>query len=331
MLCDSDTGSGKAPQTFDAAWLDVGQTHRLYFEQAGAPNGTAALLLHGGPGSGSSPRQRGFFDPELFCMVQFDQRGCGRSEPLGETAHNHADALIEDIERLRLHLGINRWLVFGGSWGAALALAYAARHRERVSGLILRGLFLTGNADLAWFFHGVSALAPEAHARFMAQIPRRWRRRIVTYLDRCFGACDNETTSRLSAHWQRYEAALSGTRPEAAPSVPSTAPVPAALRAKYRIQAHYLARRCFLGEATVLRAAANLGGVPVALVHGTHDLICRPQNAWRVHRTCAGSRLAWAEHAGHDPYHPASLRLLRNATQCFALHGDFSAWPGAGG
>ena len=160
MQCDPDIVTGAAPQTFDAAWLDVGQTHRLYYEQAGAADATAALLLHGGPGSGSSPRQRAFFDPAPFRVIQFDQRGCGRSQPLGETAHNHADALIEDIERLRLHLGIDRWLVCGGSWGAALALVYAARHRERVGGLILRGLFLTGHADLAWFFHGVSALAP---------------------------------------------------------------------------------------------------------------------------------------------------------------------------
>jgi proline iminopeptidase len=328
MRSDPDTVTGIVPEMFDDAWLDVGQGHRLYYQQAGARDAPAALLLHGGPGSGSSPRQRGCFDPALFRLVQFDQRGCGRSEPLGEIAHNHADALIADIERLRLHLGIQRWLVLGGSWGSALALAYAARHREHVSGLILRGLFLTGNADLAWFFHGVGAFAPEAHARFITQIPRRWRRNVVTYLDRSFSGSDIEKASRLSAQWQQYEAALSGARADAAPEGALDAVPTAALRAKYRIQAHYLARKCFLGEAAVLRAAANLRGVPVAVIHGTRDWICRPQNAWRVHQTCAGSRLAWAEQAGHDPYHPASMRLLRNATRCFAMDGDFSAWPG---
>jgi proline iminopeptidase len=327
MRSDPDTVTGMAPEMFDEAWLDVGQTHRLYYQQAGTRDGTAALLLHGGPGSGSSPRQRSLFDPVLFRLVQFDQRGCGRSEPLGEIAHNHADALIADIERLRMHLGIERWLVFGGSWGAALALAYAERHRERVSGLILRGVFLTGNADLAWFFHGVSAFAPAAHARFMAEIPRRWRRSVVTYLDRCFSGSDIELASRAAANWQRYEATLSGTHPQTVTSAASITSVTPDLRAKYRIQAHYLARKCFLGEAAVLRAAANLHGMPVALIHGTHDLICRPQNAWRVHKTCDGSRLAWAQQAGHDPYHPASLQLLRSATQHFAMHGDFSAWP----
>ncbi|MDR3388189.1 MAG: alpha/beta fold hydrolase [Rudaea sp.] len=327
MHSETVTVAGTATETFDASWLDVGQGHRLYYEQAGATNATAALLLHGGPGSGSSPRQRIFLDSAPLRIVQFDQRGCGRSEPLGETAHNHADALIGDIERLRVHLGIDRWLVFGGSWGAALALAYAARHRDHVSGLILRGVFLTGKADLDWFFHGVSALAPEVHARFMAQVPRRWRRSVVTWLDRCFAGADSEQGRHLSAHWQAYETALGGMHPQAGANPPGIVSATPGLRAKYRIQAHYLARKCFLGEAAVLNAAANSSGIPVAIIHGTHDLVCRPQNAWRVHRTCTGSRLAWAAQAGHDPYHPASLHLLRGATRCFATHGDFSAWP----
>src|SRR5690348_15392069 len=127
-----------------ARWLEVGHGHRVYYEQAGAPDGIPVVLLHGGPGSGSSTRQREIVDAERYRIVQFDQRGSGRSTPLGETRHNHTDALIEDIEALRRHLGIERWLVCGGSWGAALALAYAGRHPDRVSGLLLRGTFLTG-------------------------------------------------------------------------------------------------------------------------------------------------------------------------------------------
>jgi len=302
--------------------------HRLYYEQSGAPDGIAVLALHGGPGSGSASRHREFFERERFRIVQFDQRGSGRSEPRGETAHNHTAALIADSERLREHLGIERWLVFGGSWGAPLALAYAAQHRERVSGLILRGIYLTGKADNDWFFHGAAALMPEAQARFIEQIPRRWRRRVTTYLDRSFRSGDLDKQSRIALEWQRYESALNspGIAQPAAPTADSTAD---ALRAKYKIQAHYIARQCFLGEAAVLRAAANLRDVPVAIVHGTLDFVCRPINAWRVHRACAGSRLAWAEGAGHDPYFAATKRLLRAATQCFALHGDFAQWPPA--
>jgi proline iminopeptidase len=330
MQSDLETVSQAPAQMFDDGWLDVGQGHRVYYQQAGVRDGSAALLLHGGPGSGSSSRQRGILDSGVFRIVQFDQRGCGRSEPLGEVAHNHTQALIDDIEALRAHLGIERWLVIGGSWGAALALAYAARHRERICGLILRGMFLTGEADMGWFFHGVSAMAPQAHARFMAHIPRRWRRSVVTYLDRCFADLESARASAVAQAWQSYESALGGPEAQAAAGAAPSGPATPALRAKYRVQAHYLARKCFLGEAAVMRAAGSLSGTPVALIHGTHDLVCRPQNAWRVHKACAGSRLAWASMSGHDPFHPASLHLLRSATQCFALHGDFRAWPPAG-
>jgi proline iminopeptidase len=323
-----DTVSWPTPATFATDTLALDHGHTLYYEQAGTPNGIAALLLHGGPGSGSSPRQRELFDREKFRVVQFDQRGCGRSEPHGETAHNHTDALIGDIERLREHLAIERWLVVGGSWGATLALAYAARHRERVSGLLLRGVFLANKADIDWFFHGVAGLLPDAQARFIDQIPRRWRRSVATYLDRSFQSDDEARKSRLALEWQHYESLLNSPGATATAPVLSDSAAPS-LRAKYTIQAHYLARRCFLGESAVLRAAASLRGIPVAIVHGTLDLVCRPINAWRVHRASAGSRLAWAQGAGHDPYHPASLRLLRDATRCFAVHGDFAQWPSA--
>ena len=306
---------------FDTGWLDVGHGHRIYYEQAGAADGIPAVLLHGGPGSGSTVRQRELLDAQRYRIVQFDQRGAGRSTPPGETAHNHTDALIADIEALREQLRIGRWLVCGGSWGAALALAYAARHRERVAGVLLRGTFLTGEADLDWFFHGVGALMPQAHAEFIAHVPRRWQRSVVAWLDRCF-ARDDPRAATIAAAWQTYELRLTGDR---APTIGAEASQ--RLVAKYRVQAHYLARRCFLGERAVLRAAGALRGVPVAIVHGEDDRICRPVNAWRVHRACPGSRLAWAAGAGHNPFHPALLALTRGATDAFAESGDFSAWP----
>ena len=319
-----------AAAAFDAAWLDVGHGHRIYYEQAGAPDGLPIVLLHGGPGSGANARQRGIADATRWRIVQFDQRGAGRSTPAGETAHNHSDALIADIEALRETLGIERWLVGGGSWGASLALAYAARHRERVSGVFLRGTFLTGQGDLDWFFHGAAAFAPEAHETFMRIVPRSWRRSVVDWLDRCF-ARDDPRCAGIAAAWQAYEMVLSGDVPSTSRPSASTPEGDAAARlvAKYRIQAHYLARKCFLGDAAVLNAANALRGVPVALVHGERDLVCRPQNARRVHRTCAGSRLAWALGAGHSPWHPATHALSQSALDCFAEHGDFSAWPRA--
>jgi proline iminopeptidase len=311
------------PNAFAADWLDVGHGHRIYYEQAGAAAAIAVVLLHGGPGSGSNPRQRELFDPSRFRVVQFDQRGCGRSTPMGETAHNHTQALIDDIEKLRSHLGIARWLVCGGSWGAALALAYAAQHQQRVSAVLLRSVFLTGKRDIDWFFHGASALAPEAHAQFMQRIPKRWRRSVVTFLDRRLTNSADGLAPQLAAAWQTYEMSLANGR---------TMPVASAeanpnLLAKYRIQAHYLARRCFLGDRAVLRAASELRGLPVAIVHGTHDWVCPGQGAWRVQRACPGSRLAWAQSAGHDPWNPKMQHLQRSAIENFAKNGNFSDWP----
>ncbi|MEP7041933.1 MAG: alpha/beta fold hydrolase [Dokdonella sp.] len=327
MSNSSDFSPSSVTPAADSGWLDVGHGHRVWYEQSGARDGIAVVLLHGGPGSGSTPRQRDIFDPLRYRIVQFDQRGCGRSTPLGETAHNHADALVADIEALRAHLGVVQWLVSGGSWGASLALAYAAKHRERVTGVMLRGTFLTSHADLDWFFHGVAAFAPQAHADFLAQIPRSWRRRVVSWLDRCFAGTDRERQLRVAVAWQTYETRLDSPHANAVSAAALSEEAQQRLIAKYRVQSHYLARRCFLGEAALLRAASALHGVPIALVHGSNDRVCRPQNAWRVQRACVGSRLAWADQAGHDPWHPAVFRLLRAATDAFATSANFSHWP----
>ncbi|HEY2395640.1 MAG TPA: alpha/beta fold hydrolase [Rudaea sp.] len=328
MTHETSSASHITDDTYDQGWLDVGHGHRMYYLQAGNPDGLPIVLLHGGPASGSTPRQRIFYDHRRYRIVQFDQRGCGRSEPLGEIAHNHTAALIDDIERLRVHLVIERWLVSGGSWGSALGLAYAAAHQACVTGLLLRGMFLTGRADLEWYFDGAGVIAPQAYQEFIEHIPRRWRRRVLTYIDRSLKGPDAEKAMRLTAAWQRYESALNGA--DVMPAMIDAGWGSPAAWAKYRIQAHYLAQRCFLGQSAMLRAAASLKGVPVALLHGTRDLVCRPVNAWLVHRACSGSRLAWAQGAGHDPYHPAAVALTREAAGCFAADGNFSRWPGSG-
>lgn len=326
---DANVPSTVAPA--EHGWLDVGHGHRVWYEQTGARDGIPVVLVHGGPGSSSTPRQREIFKAARYRVIQFDQRGCGRSTPAGATANNHTDALIADMEALRTHLRVDRWLVSGGSWGAALALAYASRHRDHVAGVLLRGTFLTSRADLDWFFHGVAALAPQANADFMQAIPRNWRRSAVTWLDRCLRGSNTELALQVAAAWQTYEMRLDHSQAAPVDVASLGADAHGKLVAKYRVQAHYLARRCFLGESLVMRAAASLGGIPVALVHGTNDRVCRPQNAWRVQRACAGSRLAWAVHGGHDPTHPAVFELLRGATRAFAETRDFSAWPGDSG
>lgn len=322
-----DFAARPVAQVFDSGMLALDHGHVMAYEQSGSLAGSPAVVLHGGPGSGSSPRHREFFDAAKYRIVQFDQRGCGRSTPLGEIAHNHTGALVEDIERLREHLGIERWLVFGGSWGAPLALAYAAKYPQRTSGLVLRGIYLTGRADNDWFFQAASAFAPEAHERFMEHVPRRWQRSLVTWLERLFRSDDVDRKATVAAAWQHYEMALVDPSRLAVAHSASTTPASEALWKKYTVQAHYISRQCFLGEAAVMRCASSLHNVPTAIQHGTLDFVCRPINSLRVHRAIAGSKLAWAHGAGHDPYHPASKRLLRAATDCFHADGDFSRWP----
>ncbi|ANB19127.1 prolyl aminopeptidase [Dokdonella koreensis] len=310
---------------FDQGLLATGDGHTLHYEQVGRVDGVPAVFLHGGPGSGCSPRQRRFFDPQRYRAVLFDQRGCGRSTPRGDTRHNTTAHLVEDIERLREHLGIDRWLVVGGSWGSALALAYAGHHRERVAGLLLRGVFLTGRADTDWFFHGVRALAPDDWERFAAHFPRRHRRNLLDACARVFARGDADAVVRTAYAWSLYEhRLLDPAAPQAGPAL--SADLLATLVDRYRVQIHYLARRCFLGERTLLGHAAGLHGIPMAIVHGREDRVCRPLAAWRLHRSVAGSRLALVAGGGHDPFAPAMATAFVGALDAFAGTGDFSGW-----
>ncbi len=245
------------------------------------------------------------------------------------TAHNNTDALIRDIEALRERLGIERWLVAGGSWGATLALAYAARHRERTSGVLLRGVFLASDADLDWFFDGVASLAPEAHQEFIAHVPRSWRRSTVAWLDRCLSRGDPRC-AEIAAAWQRYELRLDRERVGATMTAPSGDSA-TRLIAKYRVQAHYLARRCFLNGRAVLHAASMLRGVPVAIVHGEHDWICPPRKRMARASRCRG-QAASRGLRGRD-----TVRFIRRRSRSRAAQptrsrraGDFAGVAAAG-
>ncbi|MCB1956241.1 MAG: alpha/beta fold hydrolase [Rhodocyclaceae bacterium] len=285
-------------------WLEVTGGHRIYVQQSGNLQGHPLLLLHGGPGSAATAMQRRFFDPARYRIVQFDQRGCGRSEPSGALRHNHAAALLDDIEALRRHLGIERWRVSGGSWGATLAVCYAARSRAHVDSLLLRALFLGGASDLGWFFGGAGSLLPEAWQAFLQVVPRQRRRQLQAWLWRVFAGDDEDLQVRVSGAWRNWERALQG-------EPPMSEPVGQADVCRYRIQAHYLSRRCFLGERRVLGDIARLHGLPVIWLHGRQDLVCRPANSWRAWRTLSGSRLVWVDGAGHDPFAPSMVAAIR--------------------
>lgn len=315
---------------FEHGLLDVGDGHRLYYERCGQPDGLPVLFLHGGPGSGCNARQRQLFDPKRFHVVLFDQRGCGRSTPRGECHANTTRELIDDIERLRKHLSIERWLVFGGSWGAALAAAYCSAHPQGCLGAILRGSFLTGQADLDWFFgpEGAGAICADAWSGFCAALPPAAEGRALAALCARLGDGGDARDARAAAEaWAAWEEAL--MTPGRAPVTPAArdAAEQAALIDKYRVQAHYLAHRCFLGEEAVLEAAGRMTGIPTAIVHGRLDLVCRARNALRLHAALPGSRLLLVDGAGHSPFEPPLTRALRAALAHFAEHRDFERWP----
>lgn len=309
-------------EPYDRRRLEVGGGHDLSIEQAGDPHGLPVLVIHGGPASGSSPRHRRFFDPSRYRIVSYDQRGSGRSTPAGGLQANGTPELVADIERIRTALGIERWLVFGGSWGATLALVYAGLHRDRCLGLVLRGVFLAESGDLDWFFHGAARLLPDAWASFEQRVPRPVGQSLMAGCLEALARADEDPdrAARVTAAWLDWEAAL--TRPGGTPAASSAPADPAAVR-KYRLQAAYLARQCDLADGAVLESAAAACGLPAALVHGRLDFVCRPDNGWRVAGALSGSRLRLIAGAGHDPYHPEMAAALRAATDEFARAGSF--------
>jgi len=321
----SDTLPFPPIEPWQHGWLDIGDGHSVYFEQCGNPDGVAVVFLHGGPGSGCAPRHRRLLDPARFRVVLFDQRGCGRSNPRGESRHNTAADLVADIERLRLHLGIGRWLIFGGSWGASLAVAYCARFPAACLGAILRGVFLTGRRDLEWFFHDAGELVPDGWAQFAALAPRDRRERPMEWYFDAVGGADRGLAVAAVRHWMRWEDALDAGAPvRGLPELDDDATQ--ACLDKYRLQAHYLRHECFLGEAALLDRARAIAALPVAILHGRLDRVCRPANAWRLHFALRGSRLQFVGGAGHSPFDAPMVAALVAAADHFLTHGDFAAW-----
>jgi proline iminopeptidase len=294
------------------------------------------VYLHGGPGSGCSPRHRQFFDPEGCRAVLFDQRGCGRSLPRGALQHNTTDALVQDMEALRQHLGIARWLVVGGSWGAGLALAYANANPEACLGLVLRGVFLGRAADVDWFFDGVAQLLPDAWQQLEARVAQAEQAvgpagtgAAQDVLRRLHGGLHEGNFSRALAcatAWEAWEHSVSSHRAVAPRTLAQDGPEAARLADTYRLQSHYLLHHCFRDAGGLLPRAGTLAGLPVAILHGRLDWVCLPQAAWELHRSLLGSHLQWIEGCGHSPFEPAMAQALVSALQHFVQHAGFAHW-----
>jgi len=315
-----------ALEPYASEWLVVGDGHSIYLEQCGNPSGVPMVYLHGGPGSGCSAKHRQFFDPALCRTVLFDQRGCGRSLPRGALQNNTTDALVQDMETLRQHLGIARWLVVGGSWGAGLALAYATQHPTACLGLVLRGVFLGRASDMDWFFQGAAQLLPDAWQQLNAGVPGNLAEALLPRLHTAVHGADAPMALHCALAWEAWEQSLSLQR-AVAPRVLALRSEDAALLVdKYRIQSHYLVNQCFRGGTGLMPNAAALTGLPVAVLHGRLDWICRAEAAWEVHRKLPGSHLHWVDGCGHSPFEPANAAALAATIQHFVAHGNFAEW-----
>ncbi len=294
--------------------------HTMYWQDSGPSGGQPVLLLHGGPGSASSAALiQQATSAAGHRVIAFDQRGCGQSTPRGHTGDNTTGHLVQDIEALRTHLNITRWLVVGGSWGATLAMAYAAQCPQAVSGLLLRGLFVPSEAQLAWFFGGTAPLFPQAWARFSGAAPDSSAQGMVRWLAQVFGQGPREQQEQVTHDWLFWEQSLGGI-------LPSPRQVGDALAAavdRYRVHAHFLAHACWLGQQGLLQAGARIGAIPTLFLHGRNDQVCMASAAMEVHRASKGSHWQWVEGAGHDPFHPAMVAAMTDALRSHASHAAF--------
>jgi len=298
---------------FDQQNLPTGDGHTLFVAQYGQPDAPAAVVLHGGPGSGTQPSVLEWFDLERQRVVLFDQRGAGQSQPQGEIINNESTKLVADIEMIRERLGIERWVVIGGSWGATLALLYAAQHARRIRAMVLRGSFLASQRELHWFFQSLRAMVPQAWEQLTLGWQEEQKRQVLATLGKQLLHGSEQEAEDAATRWGAYEEAI--MQAMSGKLALPTAPSKASARAigKYRLQAHYLLNACFMQEADVLAAAQALAGTPTVIVHGSHDLVCPPENAARLGKLMPHARLHWVPRGGHTPADPLIAAALREA------------------
>jgi proline iminopeptidase len=298
--------------------LKVSEIHAIYYEECGNPDGQPVVFLHGGPGSGCNPNQRRFFDPAHYRIILLDQRGCGRSSPPGETVNNTIDDLVEDIEKLRLHLGIQRWVVFGGSWGSTLGIAYAVAHAEAVAGLILRGIFLSRQTELDWFLGQSAQFFPEAWNNLLDFLPTDERdTALQAYAKRIFSD-DIAISASAAVRWNDYESSIMRLLPEA----DSGTAVPDEIQiARARVQIHYITHGCFVSHRNLLEEVKKLGQIPTIIVQGRYDMVCPPLTAWQLKQAMPHAQLHMIPDAGHSAMEPGTCAALLAATEQYkALH-----------
>jgi proline iminopeptidase len=305
-----------ATSPFDQRMMEVGDGHSIYVEQSGRQDGLPVVVLHGGPGGGCSPAMRRFFDPEIYRIILFDQRGCGRSRPHASVADNTTWHLVEDIEKIRVALGVERWMVFGGSWGATLSLLYAQSHPDSVLALVLRGVFLSTRRELNWFYGGgAGRFYPELWSRFTSMVPAAEQGDLIAaYHKRLFSGERAEET-RYARIWSSWENALASIENNG-----SVGDAPAEYaRAFARLENHYFVNGGFLRQDDQIIADIDkIMHIPAVIVQGRFDMICPPDGAYALHKAWPGSELRMIGRAGHALSEPGIAAELVRATDRMA-------------
>lgn len=300
-------------EPYKTGMLDTGDGHSVYFELSGNPDGEPAVFLHGGPGGGCSPSHRQLFDPGKYNLLLFDQRGCGRSLPHADLQNNTTWHLVADIERLREMHDIDKWLVFGGSWGSTLALAYAQKYPERVTALVLRGVFTLRRSELEWYYqHGASMFFPEKWQRFVSQVNPQDRGDMIGAYNKLLTGTDEAKKLAAARIWSVWEGETVTLLPDASNS-DHFAEAQFAI-AFARIENHYFSNAGWLEEGQLIKEASKLKGIPGVIVQGRYDMACPPVSAWDLHQAWPDAELIMVDDAGHAYNEPGILHHLIEAT-----------------
>jgi len=297
--------------------LRVSDVHEIYFEESGNPKGKPVVFVHGGPGSGTEPKQRRFFDPAAYRIVLFDQRGCGKSTPHASLVDNTTWHLVADMEALRAHLGIERWQVFGGSWGSTLALAYAETHSQRVTELVLRGIFMIRKQEIDWFYQrGASALFPDAWEGYLAPIPSAERGDLLRAYHRRLTSDDVAVRQAAARAWSIWEGSTSHLYVDV-DEIARTGEDKFAL-AFARIECHYFVNGGFFKpETQLLDGVPRIRHIPAVIVQGRYDVVCPMESAWALHRAWPEADFRLVADAGHSAFEPGNIHELVEATDRF--------------
>ncbi|WP_224372573.1 prolyl aminopeptidase [Hyalangium versicolor] len=304
-------------EPYHSSRLRVSALHELYFEESGNPKGKPVLFVHGGPGGGTDAKQRRFFDPAAYRIILFDQRGCGRSTPHASVEENTTWHLVEDMEALRRHLGIERWQVFGGSWGSTLALAYAQKHPERVTELVLRGIFLVRQQEMRWFYQqGAHFFFPDAWEDFLAPIPPEERGDLLQAYYRRLMGDDARVRQEAARAWSVWEGRTSYLLPNA--DLVAHYGADAFSLAFARIECHYFVHRAFFrSDNQLLEDVPRIRHIPGVIVQGRYDIPCPVESAWALHKAWPEAELKIIPDAGHAAYEPGTTSALVEATDKF--------------